>query len=85
MKILKNKAKELPVFMVGQAEAKERVVIAKKKLVKFKAGLEWRQIRDAEKVVSKKNPSKQTPKGTIHIAKPTKRVLAKLAKLAQAA
>ena len=72
-------------FKVDIQKSKENATIAKAKLAKFKAGKELRKRRDYGKVKSVRRTSKHTQKGTIHIAKPTKRVLAKLAKLAQTA
>ena len=66
--------------MKPAAKAKAKAVIAK-----FQAGKENRLTRWMSATSSPKKPSKRTPKGTAHNAKPTKHILAKMAKLAKAA
>jgi len=72
-------------FKVDTQKSKENAAIVKAKAVKFKAGLDERKWRDSQKRTTARRPSKHTPKGTIHVAEPTKRILAKMERLKKAA
>lgn len=63
--ISKSRTEKIPAFAIGQNDSKEQNIIAKSKLVKFKADKPSRLLRDSAKVATKKSKSKQTPKGTI--------------------
>jgi len=82
---IQNSITKTAAFAIHQSEAKNQAAKEKAKAKRFKMSIEARKARDYKKIELPKHKSKHTPKGTMQHAKPTKRVLAKLALLAEAA
>ena len=75
---------KIATYAVHQLDAMKPAAKAKAVIAKFKAGKENRLTRWMSATSKPKKPSKHTQKGIVYDAKPTKRVLAKMAKLAKA-